>query len=111
MNWKLLASEKEFTDILGHSHQRPQVIFKHSNRCGTSGLAKNRLEKSGHPDDIDFYLLDVIGSRPLSQQVADTLGVWHESPQVIVIRNGKAVYDESHIAIRMDDIKEHAMAS
>jgi bacillithiol system protein YtxJ len=111
MNWKVLASANDFASVMEHSHQRPQVIFKHSNRCGTSGMAKNRLEKAGNPDDIDFYLLDVIGSRPLSQQVAETLGVWHESPQVIVIRNGKAVYDESHIAIRMDDIKEHALAS
>lgn len=110
MNWTPLVSANEFASIIEHSHLRPQVIFKHSNRCGTSGLAKSRLEKAGNPGDIDFHLLDVIGSRPLSLQVAETLGVWHESPQVIVIRNGKAVYDESHIAIRMDDIKEHAQA-
>ena len=111
MNWKILASANEFASLIDRSHQHPQVIFKHSNRCGTSGMAKNRLEKAGYSGEIDFYILDVIANRPLSLQVAETLGVWHESPQVIVIKNGKAVYDESHIAIRMDDIKEHALSN
>lgn len=111
MNWNSLASANEFNALIERSYQRPQVIFKHSYRCGTSSMAKNRLEKAEAGTEADFYLLDVIGSRPLSLQVADSLGIWHESPQVIVVKNGKAVYDESHIAIRMDDILEHASAS
>lgn len=107
MNWNSLESANDFAALIEHSYQSPQVIFKHSYRCGTSSLAKSRLEKSD-PGKISFHLLDVIGSRPLSLQVADSLGVWHESPQVIVVKDGKAVYDESHIAIRMDDIKRHA---
>jgi bacillithiol system protein YtxJ len=43
--------------------------------------------------------------------VAENLGVWHESPQAIVVKNGKAIYDESHIAIRMDDILENAASN
>ena len=109
MNWKLLTSESELTEILERSYQSPQVIFKHSTRCGTSGMAKNRLERSGYEGNIEFNLLDVIAHRPLSAQVAETLDVWHESPQVILVFNGKAEYDESHIGIRMDDIKEQCL--
>lgn len=106
MNWKPLTSANDLTEILERSYQSPQVIFKHSTRCGTSSIAKNRLEKSGYEGNIEFHLLDVIAHRPLSAQVAETLDVWHESPQVILIFNGQAEYDESHIGIRMDDIQE-----
>jgi bacillithiol system protein YtxJ len=111
MKWNALVLENEFEKLIQQSYDRPQVIFKHSYRCGTSGMAKNRLEKAVAPAQVDFYLLDVIGSRPLSLQVAENLGVWHESPQAIVVKNGKAIYDESHIAIRMDDILENAASN
>jgi len=110
MNWKPLASANELAEIIERSYRIPQVIFKHSTRCGTSSLAKNRLEKSGYTGEIEFYLLDVIANRPLSGQVARDLDVWHESPQVILIINGNVVYDESHIGIRMDDIKERSLS-
>jgi bacillithiol system protein YtxJ len=73
-------------------------------------MAKNRLEKSGDAGNIEFSLLDVITQRPLSAEVAETLDVWHESPQAILIINGKAVYDESHISIRMNEIKDQCAA-
>ena len=106
MNWKPLTSASDLAVLIERSYQQPQVIFKHSTRCATSSMAKNRLEKSGYSGDIEFSLLDVISERKLSTQVSDTLDVWHESPQAILIIKGKAVYDESHISIRMDEIKE-----
>jgi bacillithiol system protein YtxJ len=109
MNWKPLTTQGQLAEILERSYHFPQLIFKHSTRCGTSSLAKNRLEKSGYEGDIEFYLLDVIAHRSLSVQVAAELDVWHESPQVILIVNGQADYDESHMGIRMDDIKEQCL--
>lgn len=106
MNWKPLTTTYQLAELLERSYHTAQVIFKHSTRCGTSSLAKNRLEKAGYSGNIEFYLLDLIANRSLSAQIAEDLGVWHESPQVILVVNGKAEYDESHMGIRMDDIKE-----
>jgi bacillithiol system protein YtxJ len=104
MNWIDLQTETQLEEIREKSTDRPQLIFKHSTRCSTSMLVKNRLERSGQPDAIDFYYLDLIRFRPVSNKVADTFRVHHESPQILLIRNGQCVYDESHMGITMNDI-------
>lgn len=106
MNWINIKSVDQLQEIKEKSKTRTQVIFKHSIRCSISGMAKSRLERSSQPDDIDFYYLDLINFRDISSKVADDFDVWHESPQVLVIKNGVCVYDESHSAIRMEDILE-----
>ena len=106
MNWIELQTETQLEEIRERSTDRPQLIFKHSTRCSTSMLVKNRLERSEQPDAIDFYFLDLIRFRPVSNSVADTFRINHESPQVLLIRNGLCVYDESHMGITMADIKE-----
>lgn len=90
------------------SAERPQVIFKHSIRCGISAVAKSRLDKAQPSGNIDFYFLDLINHRSLSHKVAEVFNVYHESPQVLLIKNGKCVYDESHLGITMAEIVEHA---
>jgi bacillithiol system protein YtxJ len=106
MNWNNLSTEAELSDILQKSYQTPQAIFKHSTRCSTSSMIKNRLEKSESKANVSFYLLDLIAHRALSNQIAADLNVTHESPQVLLVINGKCVYDESHLGIRMDEIDE-----
>ncbi len=108
MDWIQLTSEEQIEDIRKKSVEKPQVIFKHSTRCGTSSWARNRLERSGPNEHIDFYFLDVIRNRPISRKVAEEFNVHHESPQVLIIRNGECVYDESHHAISLDEIVEFA---
>ena len=108
MNWIALTSESQLQEIIQTSAKRTQVIFKHSTRCGISSLAKSRLEKAKPSGDIDFYYLDLIAYRALSHKVAETFNVYHESPQVLVVRNGQCVYDESHLGISMDDIVKYA---
>lgn len=107
MNWINIKSVDQLHEIKEKSKTRTQVIFKHSIRCSISGMAKSRLERSAQPNDIDFYYLDLINFRNISSKVADVFDVWHESPQVLVIKNGVCVYDESHSAIRMEDILEN----
>ena len=108
MDWIQLTSADQIEDIRKRSAEKPQVIFKHSFRCGTSSWALNSLERSGPNEHIDFYFLDVIRHRPLSRKIAEEFNVHHESPQVLVIRNGECVYDESHTAISLDEIVEFA---
>ena len=108
INWLVLNSEQQLAEIVMASHSRAQVIFKHSTRCSISGVAKNRLEKQDQPENIDFYYLDLIAFRPVSQAIAEQFQVHHESPQVLLIKNGACIYDESHMSISMDEILEQA---
>ena len=108
MDWKELREENELQEIITKSATRPQVIFKHSTRCSISSVAKGRLDRAQAPNHTDFYYLDLVKYRAISNKIADVFGVHHESPQVLVIRNGKCIYDESHMGIRMDEILEAA---
>lgn len=108
INWIELIDESQLESIKIQSADKPQVIFKHSTRCSISSMAKSRLDRSVAPAGIDFYYLDLIRYRNLSNKIADDFHVHHESPQVILIRHGECIYDESHNAIVMDEIIEQA---
>jgi bacillithiol system protein YtxJ len=110
MNWILLTSGEQLKEIADRSFKKPQVIFKHSSRCAISSMAKNRLERNFRPMEIDFYFLDLIAHRLLSNNVAETFKVTHESPQVLLIKNNACVYEESHSGISMDEILEQSHA-
>ncbi len=111
MHWNHLTSEEQLNDIISKSKERPQVIFKHSTRCSISAVALQRLQKAEQPEGAEFYFLDLIAYRPLSNKIADVFHVHHESPQVLVIKNGECVYDESHLAISMHEIKDQVKAA
>lgn len=108
MQWINLTNEEQLQDIITKSASRPQVIFKHSTRCSISSVAMQRLKRGTLPEEVDFYYLDLIAYRSLSNKVAEQFGVHHESPQILVIKNGECTYDESHMSISMDDIIEQA---
>lgn len=106
MDWKILTAENQLDEIKEKSREIPQVIFKHSTRCATSSVAKNRLERAAAPEKVDFYFLDLIKYRSVSNKIESDFMVYHESPQVLLIKKGECVYDESHGAISMDEIEE-----
>lgn len=108
MHWIPLNTDAQLHQIISLSSEKPQVIFKHSTRCSISSMAKSRLERSSQPDGIDFYYLDLIAHRPISQQIAQVFAVEHESPQVLLIKNGRCVYNESHTGISMDELVEQS---
>lgn len=111
MEWLDLDNPGLLDTIRKASYERPQVIFKHSTRCSISHMALGRLNRSEHPGGSDFYLLDLIAHRAISNAIAETFQVYHESPQVLVIKNGACVYDESHSGIHFDEIVEAFQAS
>lgn len=104
MKWIPLQEMGQLDDIVALSHQQLQVIFKHSTRCSVSSMVLNRLEREEVPEGIHFYFLDLLSYRPISNAIAERFQVHHESPQIIVIKNGDVIYDESHMAIQMDEI-------
>ena len=110
MNWISLTEPSQLDLLVDRSKTKPQVIFKHSTRCSISSTAKNRLESARSSEAVDFYYLDLISFRDISNKIAEKFEVPHASPQVLVIRDGACIFDESHLGIRMDDILEQATA-
>lgn len=111
MNWNTLTDEKQLDAIKEESKQHPVVIFKHSTRCAISSMAKNRLERDEQSPGISFYYLDLLSYRPISNKIAEEFQVQHESPQILLIKGGQCVYDESQNGINMSDIIEQGRIS
>lgn len=110
MNWISLTTPEQVSEIKVKSAIKFQVIFKHSTRCSISSMVLNRLERSDMPEGIDFYFLDLIAHRSLSNLVAESFQVHHESPQLLLIKNGTCIYEESHMGINMDELSAQLLA-
>lgn len=110
MNWSQITTPHDIEAIIERSHTVPCLILKHSTTCPISSLAKNRLEKQWDLGDEQLapYYLDLLRHRDLSNYIATTFGVRHESPQVLVIRDGKSVYDASHLDISVSSLRQPA---
>ena len=106
MTWVNLTSLDQLNEI--KSAEGYSLIFKHSTRCSISSMAKNRLDREEAPDNMKFYYLDLIAYRSISNKIAEVFKVHHESPQVLLIKNGECTYEESHNGISMDEIAEKA---
>jgi len=108
MNWIPFFEPTQIDQILERSAVVPCLIFKHSTRCSISSIAKYRLEGDWPFQDTEMeaYLLDLIANRDVSNQVAERLGVHHESPQAIVLWRGEVLLDNSHLDISTEEIKE-----
>ena len=104
LKWISLTEINELELIAERSFQKPQILFKHSTRCGTSSLVLNRLERASDIPDADFYMLDLIRYRDVSNKIAELFNVYHESPQVLLIKNGECHYEESHLGIDMFEL-------
>ena len=106
MNWIELTNEDQLELIRKNSSLKPQVIFKHSTRCAASSMAKHRLERAIQPPGINFHFLDLVKYRTLSNTIEEQFMVHHESPQVLLIKDGECIYEESHSGISMDEIRD-----
>ena len=108
MNWNSLTSAYELNQIIERSHQVPCLIFKHSTRCSISFMAKHRLEEKWDFDatKLEPYYLDLFSYRNVSNEVAERFQVFHESPQILLIKDGECVHDASHLDISVEEIKE-----
>ncbi len=85
------------------------VLYKHSTRCGVSSLAIREVERfAAQRPDVPTFLIDVLRDRALSEEVAALLEVRHETPQVIVLRNGVRRWDTSHAGVTASALAEHA---
>ena len=111
MNWIALTDIAQLDRVVEDSTTKPVLLFKHSTRCSISDMAKARLDRSNLSDTMDAYYLDLITYRPLSQAIAERFAVHHESPQILLIRNGECILDASHNSIIPAEIAEEAARS
>lgn len=111
MNWNILNSTEQLENIKKESENQPVIIFKHSTRCSISATALGRFERAWNDEkagNIKPYYLDLISFRPISNQIAHEFNVEHESPQLLLIKNGKSIYHESHFGISFEELTEVA---
>jgi bacillithiol system protein YtxJ len=100
INWINVTDLKELEAMIQASYTQPVLVFKHSTRCSISRMALRQFETDWNLEGkITPYFLDLLEYRPISNAIAERLGVVHQSPQVIVIKDGQAVYDASHEGI------------
>lgn len=108
MTWNPLTELSQLETLRAESFQQPVLIYKHSTTCSISATALNRLERAWNAQDMGHlkaYQLDLLRHRAVSNAVAAEFGVRHESPQVLILRDGVCVYDASHLGISYPAVK------
>jgi bacillithiol system protein YtxJ len=107
MDWEPLNHISQLDEIVTLSSEKPVAIFKHSTRCSISRMALKQFEKEfDFPGKVTPYFLDLITFRDVSNDIASRFGVQHQSPQLILIKDGKAVYNVSHSDIDAGALKK-----
>ena len=105
--WHVLSSLEQLDEIKELSKSTPVAIFKHSTRCGISRMVMRQFESSYSLKDeqLKLYYLDLLVYRSVSDEVGFTFQVMHQSPQLIVIKNGTAVAHASHNSIQARELE------
>ncbi|UWX61903.1 bacillithiol system redox-active protein YtxJ [Chryseobacterium oranimense] len=96
--WKNLETEEDLARAIEKSYHHKIAIFKHSTRCFISKTVLRNFEKEIDNLDhkVELYYLDLLEHRLISNKISENLGIRHESPQLIVIEDGKVVNSASH---------------
>ncbi|WP_395049339.1 bacillithiol system redox-active protein YtxJ [Flavobacterium sp.] len=107
INWINLTDLGQLNEIITLSNDKPAVIFKHSTRCSVSRFALKQFENEfDNEDKVDTYFLDLLEHRDVSNEIAKRFGVFHQSPQLLLIKDGKSIYDVSHSDIDAEELME-----
>ncbi|MGS2725933.1 bacillithiol system redox-active protein YtxJ [Psychroserpens sp. BH13MA-6] len=104
--WQALTDLEQLNAIEEQSKTKTQLIFKHSTRCGISSMVMKQFVRSYNLDtEADLYYLDLLSYRNVSDEVGYKFQVLHQSPQLIIIKNGITVAHASHGAINDLDLE------
>jgi len=108
MNWIKIESSDIIEIIKQNSYSERVLIFKYSPNCSVSFVVKMLLEREWAENEMKMktYMVDVVAFKKLSEQMESEFGIKHESPQVLIIENGKPVFSASHGAILYSEIRK-----
>ena len=103
-----LHSIEELHQALSDSQTRPILIFKHSSTCPISGRAMREFQKYLEAADptVSYHLITVQTDRPVSNEVETRLQIQHETPQAILVKNQKEIWNASHFQITASAIQK-----
>jgi bacillithiol system protein YtxJ len=97
IEWRQLTDLGQLNEIVDLSNEKAVLIFKHSTRCSISRFALKQFENEFDLEEkITPYFLDLLNHRDVSNEIANRFDVFHQSPQILLIKNGKAIFSTSH---------------
>jgi bacillithiol system protein YtxJ len=106
MNWIPMVDLGQLNEIISLSSEKPVLIFKHSTRCSVSRMVLKQFESEFDLEDqVTPYFLDLLEHRDVSNAIAEQFKVVHQSPQLLLIKNGMSEYDASHSAIEVAELR------
>ena len=107
VDWRMLTNVDDLNQVVNESAGKLVLIFKHSTRCSISRLALKQFENEFDlQDKITPYFLDLLNHRDVSNEIASKFDVYHQSPQLIVIQDGKSIYHASHDSIDAQSLQK-----
>lgn len=107
VGWRNLADLSQLNEIVAESTDKTVIVFKHSTRCGVSRMVLKQFETEFDlHEKITPYFLDLLENRNVSNEIASRFGVFHQSPQLIVIKAGNAVFNDSHASIDASKLEQ-----
>lgn len=106
--WIVLNRTEQLHEIVENSKTKTQIIFKHSTRCGISRMAINQFKKDYKlsENEADLHYLDLLNFRAISNTVAEQFNVRHESPQLLIIKNGVVIAHDSHSGVNRLELEK-----
>ena len=107
VGWRTLTDLGQLNEIIDLSTDKPVIIFKHSTRCSISRMVLKQFENEFDlQDKVIPYYIDLLEFRNVSNEIASRFGVMHQSPQIILVKDGKAVYNASHESIDISKLSQ-----
>jgi bacillithiol system protein YtxJ len=93
---EFIQTSSHLESAVQSSYRTPALFFKHSTQCPISAAAHKEVERLAQTSEFPIFLIRVIEERPLSNQLAELVGVRHASPQAMILVNGQSVWVSSH---------------
>jgi len=108
VSWIEIKQMEMLDEIVEDSKHQPVAILKHSTSCGISRMVLRQFESTYNinPEDMKLYFLDLLSHRDISNKIASRFNVPHQSPQLIVLKDGRVIYDASHSEISAEKLNE-----
>lgn len=99
------TKNSDFEQLVADSHDRPVFVFKHSTRCPISASRWRVFQSFAERESrAAFHMVNVIQDGTLSRTITAETGIGHQSPQAILLYQGKPVWNASHYSITEEDM-------